>query len=134
MTPEEYKDQALRTESTEHPNLCTCEARVLHGVLGLADETGELAKAVKAHLYYDHPLDKTNLAEELGDVLWYINLILDAAGLGMGEVMEANIAKLCARYPDEFASDLASETNRDRKAEREAMKNQLDRGGPGCTT
>ena len=69
MTPEEYfskhTSHVLRTES---PHFCfpsIAEQRLLHAVLGLSDEIGELAKAMKARFFYGASLDIVNVKEEL---------------------------------------------------------------------
>ena len=43
--------------------------------------------------------DAFKLVKELGDVLWYFALMLDTNGITFNEVMEANVFKLCGRYP-----------------------------------
>lgn len=47
-----------------------------HMALGFCGELGELLDAIKKHAIYGKPLDKVNLAEEIGDVSWYVvNLV-----------------------------------------------------------
>jgi phosphoribosyl-ATP pyrophosphohydrolase len=67
-------------------------------VIGLVGETGEVADLRTANL-------EGVLAKELGDVLWYIAALCTRAGLNMGDVMEANIAKLRQRYPDGYSAE-----------------------------
>lgn len=43
-----------------------------HMALGFCGEVGELLDAVKKSAIYGKPLDKVNLAEEIGDVAWYV--------------------------------------------------------------
>lgn len=69
------------------------------GSMGLAGETGEVIDLLKKHVWHDHPLDRDKLLRELGDVLWYLQLIADSTGFSMEDVRDANIAKLKARYP-----------------------------------
>ena len=52
-----------------------------------------------------HELDTAELQKELGDVLWYAALACNALGVQMGDVMEANIAKLRRRYPEGFSAE-----------------------------
>jgi NTP pyrophosphatase (non-canonical NTP hydrolase) len=93
--------------------------RVNHGVLGLAGEVGELAAAVERWLYYGHELDVVNVAEEVGDCLWYLAELCNAVGFSLSSVMEANIRKLRARYPDRYTD--AQTADRDPVAERRAL-------------
>lgn len=43
-----------------------------------------------------------DITKELGDAQWYIPQAATAIGVTLADVMEANIAKLRARYPDGF--------------------------------
>lgn len=118
MTPSEYQQLALRTEST----ICVLNGneRLLHGVLGIGTEAGELQDVAKRALFYKKAIDRTALVEELGDLLWYLALTLDACGITFEEAMERNIAKLEARYPDRFSPEKA--LNRDLAKERAALE------------
>jgi NTP pyrophosphatase (non-canonical NTP hydrolase) len=98
--------------------------RVNHGVLGLAGEVGELAAAVERWLYYGHELDVVNVAEEVGDCLWYLAELCNAVGFSLSSVMEANIRKLRARYPDRYTD--AQTADRDPVAERRALSQAAD--------
>lgn len=80
-----YPQQALRTEKP----LPTALARLRHAALGLITETGEIATVIKRIAIYGKALDDVNqdgktlcahLAEEIGDVLWYLAIAADAIG------------------------------------------------------
>lgn len=72
------------------------------GALGLAGETGEVVDIIKKTVYQGHALYVGGVAEELGDVLWYVALICNAVGLSFEQVMALNVRKLRERYPDGF--------------------------------
>lgn len=91
--------------------------RLIHGVLGLTGEVGELASELEKWLYYGQGLDETNIKEEVGDCCWYLALICNAIQLDFGFVMAANIEKLRTRYPDKFCEESAREENRNRQEE-----------------
>ena len=96
MTNEEYSKLALGT--APDTNLSN---RILLGALGLTGEAGEVAELVKKHVFHDHLLDRSKLIRELGDVLWYLNfLAVKVADVSLATVMEVNITKLAARYPE----------------------------------
>lgn len=95
-------------------------ARLVHALLGIGSESGELQDQLKRHLVYGKELDIVNLKEELGDLMWYCALALDEIGSSFDEVMAMNIAKLRARYPAGFTEDKA--LNRDVEAERRVME------------
>lgn len=130
---EQYKADCLRTEYTpdfvrlKHKEPVTDEAahnrtvaRLLHAVLGLMSEVGEIADALKKHIIYGKELDLVNLVEEIGDESWYMSLLLDAIGSGWEEAWTKNINKLKARYPDKFTREQA--LNRDLDAERAVLE------------
>ena len=100
MTFKEYAQLAQRTSSTEIEL-----DKLINGCLGLAGESGEVLDHIKKALYQGHTMDIKKLAEELGDVLWYIAEICAALGVDMDEVAEQNIAKLMTRYPDGFDAE-----------------------------
>lgn len=97
------------------------QPKFIHAALGIAGEAGEVVDIVKKVEMYNKPLNHDHLIEELGDLLWYVNLMIQAAGSTWGEVFERNIAKLEARYPDKvFNRDQA--INRNKEAEQAAMR------------
>ena len=128
MTPEEFQYGVRRTEapfySTNDVSL-SAYRRLVHAALGLADESGEFAKQVKSTIFYGEPLDRVNAIEEIGDVLWYAALALEALGSSLEEAMMANARKLEARYPGRFTSKMA--LDRDLQSEREVIEDEIDR-------
>lgn len=101
MTINEYQKEALRTESgmnKEYP-------RLLNGLMGLNGEAGEAIDILKKHLFHGHELEKEHLAKELGDVAWYIAISADALGYDLETILQMNIDKLKARYPDGFVTE-----------------------------
>lgn len=125
MNPKEYVQNALKTESVNFEaisqRLSSPEnIRLLHAVIGLETEVGELQDALKKSIFYGKPLDKVNMAEEMGDLFWYIAILSDALGVSFEEVMSKNIAKLKARYGDKFSETAALERNL--TAEREILE------------
>ena len=99
--------------------------QAVHATIGLQGEAGELASVMQKWLWYgkSFTLDelKQKIKDEAGDVLWYIAELLSAFGLNIGDVMQANIAKLKVRYPDKYADALAADEARDRLAEAAAV-------------
>ena len=100
---------------------------MFHAALGLSDEAGEFASAIKAALVYNKGMDKVNLVEELGDVLWFVSLAAESLEVPLAVVMEANIAKLQVRYQDGYAD--AKAQNRVKELEREAITKVLTKYG-----
>ena len=91
-----------------------------HAGMGLVTESAEFVDMLKKHLYYGKPLDEVNLKEEISDLLWYSALALRALGSDFESVMQTNIAKLKARYPDKFTEEKA--ITRDLETERKILE------------
>ena len=120
-----YIEKAIKTESKDFEKISNrlqdkSVIRLLHAGMGLATESAEFLDALKKAIYYGKELDKVNLAEEMGDILWYCAIVLDELGVSFEEVMEKNIAKLEARYPEKFTEEKAE--NRDLKTERDILE------------
>lgn len=106
-TPKEIQQEVLRSAPEEQSQIetrfmCNDIPELMHAQLGITSEAGEFADAMKKFLIYGRPLDKLNLKEELGDLLWYIDLASRALGITIEELREQNIAKLKLRYPESF--------------------------------
>jgi len=86
---------------------------LINGVMGLCGESGEAIDLVKKHLAQGHELDKEKLAKELGDIAWYLAETATAIGYSLEDILQMNIDKLRARYPDGFAVERS--VNRDEK-------------------
>ena len=70
--------------------------------MGLCGEAGEAIDVVKKHLAQGHELDRERLIKELGDVAWYLAETATALNITLEEVLEGNLRKLRARYPEGF--------------------------------
>lgn len=86
----------------------------LHCALGVAGEAGELADAVKIEQIYGKLFDKegrsirTNVIEELGDLQFYIQGIMQMYDITPDEVFQFNADKLSVRYVNLKYSDRAA--------------------------
>ena len=101
-----YQRDALRTAGME-----TQSVKFSNFGLGLSGEAGEVTDYIKKVLYHGHKLEKSVLCKELGDVMWYIAALADAAGLTLEEVARVNIDKLRTRYPDGFSQERSVNRN-----------------------
>ncbi len=75
---------------------------MLHSILGVDSEAGELIQLLHHHLITGQPIDSDELINEAGDVLWYLALLFRRLGTTFEEVAAKNIHKLQLRYPDKF--------------------------------
>jgi NTP pyrophosphatase (non-canonical NTP hydrolase) len=125
ISPPDYIAKVLVTESVDMPKIAERlqdprMIRLLHGMMGLTTETGEFADQLKKHIFYGKEMDEINLMEEIGDLLWYVGILLDELGFSFEEVMERNIAKLQARYKGAFTETRA--IGRDLDIERQTLE------------
>jgi len=71
---------------------------LLHAAMGMDTESGEFMDAMKKAIFYGKPVDRVNLVEELGDLMWYVALAAATLEVDLAEVMQKNVDKLKARY------------------------------------
>lgn len=95
-----YREDFMRTM----PDL-DLESQLLHGVLGLAGEVGELTDMVKKEVYQGHDIDEEKAFSELGDIVWHLFEVMDVFDITLEEIMELNIQKRLHRYPDGFSEE-----------------------------
>lgn len=102
LTLDEYEAEAL-----EH---ALYDDDVIYPVLGLVSEAGEVADKFKKLLrdeQFELPFDdvavsmtyeeRYEVAQELGDVLWYVTALANDLNFSLEEVAEANLRKLEGR-------------------------------------
>ncbi|MET1033466.1 MAG: nucleoside triphosphate pyrophosphohydrolase family protein [Candidatus Saccharimonadales bacterium] len=97
MTFDEYQKQALTT-LIRHPDPLMDKTIMVLGIAGEASEVAEKWKKIVA--YKDGNITdeaKTELAKEIGDVLWYLSVFADMLDLSMDNIATANAAKLASR-------------------------------------
>lgn len=101
MKINEYQKLAM---TTLNPKLDDKEI-LINGVMGLCGESGEAIDIVKKHLAQGHELDKEHLANELGDIAWYLAETATAIGYDLEDILQMNIDKLKKRYPNGFTTN-----------------------------
>lgn len=91
-----YQEQALKTDRIPVSN----GVEIIVPLLGLAGEAGELLSEYKKHLRDGeaHRLFKERVAEELGDLLWYIANLASKFELELGAIAESNLKKCRDRW------------------------------------
>ena len=79
--------------------------RVLTAAIGMLAESGEFTEILKKMVFQGKEFNEDNrfhMKRELGDILWYWIQGCIALGYTPDEVMDENIKKLEARYPNGF--------------------------------
>ena len=102
MTINEYQAAALRTAQTDK---LTARELLLNSALGWCGESGEVADLLKKYHFQGHDLDLEHIAKELGDIAWYLAVGAYSIGYDLETILQMNVDKLKARYPDGFSTD-----------------------------
>ena len=118
----EYQKLAMRTNDRKGTERLASEVAfskciahpdiggIFNACLGLSGEVGEFNDIIKKWVFHEKPIDTEHLKKECGDILWYIAMMCESFGWSMDEIMQMNIEKLKARYPEGF--DIQKANNR----------------------
>jgi NTP pyrophosphatase (non-canonical NTP hydrolase) len=93
---------------------------ITHMLFGMVTEIGELIDIFKKDMAYKKEVDWINVNEEIGDLMFYIAGFCRINYLDLEKIIETNVAKLEARYPEKFTEHHAK--NRDLLHEREILE------------
>jgi NTP pyrophosphatase (non-canonical NTP hydrolase) len=97
MTFDDYEAAALTTVLSTGDDF----KDLLHWVLGLNGEAGEVAEKMKKIIRDKNGVisdaDKVELAKEIGDVLWYLAVFAHDLGVPLDQIAQQNIEKLQSR-------------------------------------
>lgn len=99
---DEYQALAIRTAKRVDEKY-----DLTHAALGMSGEVGELVDAIKKHVIYGRPLDRVNVVEEVGDILWFAAFLCTTTGIDLREAAQLNIDKLKLRYPETYSDVFA---------------------------
>ena len=91
------------------------DLNLLHAAMGISTEAGELMDAFKRKIFYGKELDVVNVKEEVGDLMWYVAILLRELDLDFHELLQLNIDKLRARFPDKFTETDALQRDLDKE-------------------
>ena len=81
---------------------------ILNACLGLSGEVGEFNDMIKKWIFHEKELDIEHAKKEAGDICWYLAMLCESFGWNMDEIMQMNVDKLKARYPEGFDVDRAN--------------------------
>ena len=116
----QFVDQLAKPGDEIAASLTADRAHLLHMVVGISGEAGELLDAVKKHVIYNKDLDMKNVIEELGDLEFYMQGVRNGLGLTRTTILEHNMKKLGARYEGGY-SDKAAQERADKKPRQVAL-------------
>ena len=81
---------------------------ILNACLGLSGEVGEFNDMIKKWIFHEKDLDVEHAKKEAGDICWYLAMLCESFGWNLDEIMQMNVDKLKARYPEGFDVDRAN--------------------------
>ena len=96
-----FIDSTSKLEAQNNINV----PRVMTSAIGMLAESGEFTEVLKKMVFQGKEFNEDNrfhMKRELGDILWYWIQGCIALGYTPDEVMDENIKKLEARYPNGF--------------------------------
>ena len=108
LNTDDYQKLAKAMDSTNDHAQCLimCPDEVNRDLtefaMGLASESGEFADEIRKHVFQGHRLDYQHLAEELGDIAWFLAMAANTLGYSLSDIFRMNIEKLIKRYPEGF--------------------------------
>jgi len=85
------------------------KANLLHMVIGISGEAGEIVDVIKKHAVYNGELDIDHLIEELGDMEFFLEGLRQELKLSRAMILGRNVKKLRTRYPEGYADQAAIE-------------------------
>ena len=97
----DYAVMAARLAELEVNDVNTTQ--LLTAALGLTAESGEFTEVVKKIVFQGKPYNEDNvfhMKRELGDICWYLAQAFMALDTNFDEILDMNIEKLSARYPE----------------------------------
>ena len=97
----DYAVMAARLAELEVNDVNTTQ--LLTAALGLTAESGEFTEVVKKIFLQGKPYTEENvfhMKRELGDICWYLAQAFMALDTNFDEILDMNIEKLSARYPE----------------------------------
>jgi NTP pyrophosphatase (non-canonical NTP hydrolase) len=97
-----YQREAQKTDRVPGHQKNWTGTELVVPLLGLAGEAGELLSEYKKHLRDgdSHQLFRSRIAEELGDLLWYIANVATKFGLTLEDIASINLRKTQDRWGD----------------------------------
>jgi len=101
VTVKEYNEmvKVLAKDGEEiRSDLTATDAHIIHMIMGVAGEVGELLDAIKKAVMYRKRMDRANVVEELGDIEFYLEGLRQGLEIDRQEVLSANYNKLNKRY------------------------------------
>lgn len=102
------KEYDMKFANDHSDNDCVDIGGIFNACLGLSGEVGEFNDMIKKWVFHEKELDMEHAKKEAGDILWYVVMLCESFGWNMEEIMQMNVDKLKARYPEGFDVERAN--------------------------
>ena len=100
LSGNEYQKLAARTINQDLTEL----QKEYHALHGMVSEVGEI-HGLYQKTYQGHQGSKEHMKKELGDLLWFIAEYCTVMEWNLEDIMQLNIDKLKARFPEGFEAE-----------------------------
>jgi len=108
ITEKEYSEfVASRLKNPEDISLTPEQKNLIHLAFGISGEAGELLDAIKKHCIYGKELDYVNVAEELGDLEFFMEAMRQHLQIQRKVLLSDNVYKLTKRYEKGYTDEQA---------------------------
>ncbi len=121
----DYIKNVLKTDKVSYARAMerlALQTRVVHGILGISTEASELEDLLKKNVFYNKPISLHQIEEEIGDIMWYVAILCHELDMDFARILDKNVKKLHARYPEGFTEKDA--LNRDLEKEEKILKGE----------
>jgi len=116
VTGNEYQELAMRTNDHKATQRLVGKVvidnvdlgDIFNACIGLSGEVGEFNDMVKKWVFHEKELDIDHAKKELGDIAWYLAMACESFGWSLDEILQMNVDKLKARYPEGFDTERAN--------------------------
>lgn len=96
-------DEIVPVPSELDPKDMAGQTLHLYYAISVASAAGAANDYLKKVLFHGHAFDRDRLIVELGKLRWYLAKAAEIVGISEAQVIQANVDKLRARYPDGFS-------------------------------
>ena len=116
MTGNDYQELAMRTNDHKATQRLVGKVvidnvdlgDIFNACIGLSGEVGEFNDMVKKWVFHEKELDIDHAKKELGDIAWYLAMACESFGWSLDEILQMNVDKLKARYPESLYTERAN--------------------------
>ncbi len=109
--------QLCKNGSEIQQELTPEDSHLIHMIMGISGEAGELLDAIKKSVIYRKDLDVDNVIEELGDIEFYLEGFRQGLNITREETLNHNIEKLGKRYKGHQYSNEQAKNRADKLGE-----------------